>query len=110
MSAQEKAEAKIQKVLAKMASEKVDQLAPTEGEFKQVAEAVMAWYQLLMASGIIQDTPKSKEVLAASLLVLGTLVKYAYALGVRRGRRMGSQRTRRSKSKTVAARRSGEGA
>ena len=96
MKAQEKAEATIQRVLKKLTTEQVDELAPDSGEFKQVAEAIMAWYQLLLASGIIQKSAKATEVLASSLLVLGTLVKYAYALGVRRGQRQNaiSKRTR----------------
>ena len=95
MGAQEKAEATIQKVLKKLTTEEVDRLAPDSGEFKQIAEAIMAWYQLLLASGIIQKSAKATDVLASSLLVLGTLVKYAYALGVRRGQRNAvSKRTR----------------
>jgi len=82
-----KAEETIQRVLGKMPSEEVDQLAPDHGEFKQIAQAVMAWYQMLMASGIIRRTAKTQEVLASSMVVLGTLVKYAYALGRRRGQR-----------------------
>jgi len=96
VGAQEKAEATIQKVLKKLTTEEVDRLAPDSGEFKQIAEAIMAWYQLLLASGIIRKSAKATEVLASSLLVLGTLVKYAYALGVRRGQRQNaiSKRTR----------------
>ena len=90
MGAKEKAEAKIQKVLNRLSTEEVDELAPDTGEFKAIAEAVMAWYQLLFVSGIVnRQNEKAMEVLASSLLVLGTLVKYTYALGVRRGRRTG---------------------
>ena len=96
MGAQDKAEEKIQRVLRKLSGERVDELA-SDGkghdstEFKHVAEAVMAWYQLLLASGIVKKDEKTIDVLASSLLVLGTLVKYAYALGVRRGRRQGKR-------------------
>jgi len=90
MGAKEKAEAKIQRVLNRLTAAEVDELAPDRGEFKAVAEAVMAWYQLLFASGIVnRQNEKAMEVLASSLLVLGTLVKTTYALGVRRGRRAG---------------------
>ena len=92
MGAQDKAEEKIQRVLRKLSGERVDELA-SDGkghdstEFKHVAEAVMAWYQLLLASGIVRKDEEAIETLSSSLLVLGTLVMYAYALGVRRGRR-----------------------
>jgi len=92
VGAQEKAEGKIQKVLRKLDASEVDALA-SDGkdrdctEFKHVAEAVMAWYQLLLASGMVRKDEKAIDTLASSMLVLGTLVKYAYALGVRRGRR-----------------------
>jgi len=90
MGAKEKAEAKIQAVLSRMPAEMVDELAPDKGEFRAIAEAVMAWYQLLFASGIVsRQDEKAMEILASSMLILGTLVKYAYALGVRRGRRTG---------------------
>jgi hypothetical protein len=88
MDAQKRAEGKIEAVLKKMSAAEVDELAPDRGEFKAIAEAVMAWYQLLLASGIVDRKDKRViDVLAASLVVLGTLVKYAYALGVRRGQR-----------------------
>ena len=87
MPTQETAEATIQRVLKKLTTDQVDDLAPDTGEFKAVAEAIMAWYQLLIASGIVQKTPKSTDIMASSLLVLGTLVKYAYALGRSRGRK-----------------------
>jgi len=94
VGAREKAEHKIQVVLKKLTADQVDELAPDKGEFKQLAEAVMAWYQLLLASGIVnRKDPKAVDALASSLLVLGTLVKYAYALGVRRGGRQ-AQRVR----------------
>jgi hypothetical protein len=89
MGAQEKAEAKIQKVLRKMSADEVDRAVPDDDvEFKAIAEAVMAWYQLLMASGIVdRKDERVIDVLASSMLILGTLVKYAYALGLRRGER-----------------------
>ena len=87
MTAQEKAEGKIQQVLRKLTTEQVDDLAPDGGEFKAIAEAIMAWYQMLIASGIVRKDEKGIEVLASSMLVLGTLVKYTYALGRRRGQR-----------------------
>lgn len=92
MGTQEKAEAKIQKVLTRLKTEQVDDLAPDSGEFKTIAEAIMAWYQLLIASGIVQKGERGIEVLSASMLVLATLVKYAYALGRRRGRKDRSRR------------------
>lgn len=89
MGAQEKAEAKIQRVLRKMNADEVDRVVPDDDvEFKAIAEAVMAWYQLLMASGIVDHKDgRVVDVLAGSMLILGTLVKYTYALGLRRGER-----------------------
>jgi hypothetical protein len=98
MGAQEKAEAKIEKVFGKLKAEEVDALASDgrgedRAEFKHVAEAVMAWYQLLFASGVIKDrSEKTLETMGSSMLVLATLVKYSYALGVRRGQRTPVQR------------------
>lgn len=72
--------------------EQVDALVEERGkdapEFRIIAEAVMAWYQLLMASGVVKRGNRAIDTLAGSMLVLGTLVKYTYALGVRRGRRL----------------------
>jgi hypothetical protein len=45
----------------------------------------MAWYRLLMSTGIIRKTQATKEILAASMLVLGTIVKYSFALGWKLG-------------------------
>jgi len=85
---QNPAERKIQVVLDTMSAQEVDTRIPDgDQEFRKIGEAIMAWYQLLLASGIIRGTLKAKSVLGDSLLVLGTLVKYAYALGLRRGER-----------------------
>lgn len=88
------AEATIRRVLSKLAAAEVDALVANpngEGdapEFKQIAGAVMAWYQLLFASGIFdRRNQRVMETLSSSLVMLGTLVKYTYALGLRRGRR-----------------------
>jgi len=89
MTENETAERAIELILVKMDASEVDQLAPDQGEFGQIAKAVMAWYQLLMESRIVRRMTKAQEVLASSLVVLGTLVKYTYALGRRRGRRDG---------------------
>lgn len=99
MGAQEKAEAKIDRVLRKMRADQVDALVPDDDvEFKAIAEAVMAWYQLLMASGIVdRKDERVVDVLVSSMLVLGTLVKYTYALGLRRGTRRAARRARAGK-------------
>lgn len=81
------AQAKIQVVLKKMTAQEVDRWVDGQGEFDQIARAVMAWYRLLHLSNILVKNPQTQEILASSLLVLGTLVKYAYALGIRRGQR-----------------------
>ncbi len=85
------AERQIQKLFDSISTAEIEALAPDDDhEFTLVAEAVMAWYQLLLKSGIIELHGKNKQAtlstLGASLLILGTLVKTAYALGVRRGR------------------------
>lgn len=97
MGTQEKAEAKIQRVLRKMSTDEVDRAVPDDDvEFKAIAQAVMAWYQLLMASGIVDRKDKRAiDVLASSMLILGTLVKYTYALGLRRGKRQARVRKKR---------------
>jgi len=83
---QNPAERKIQIVLDTMSAQEVDTWIPdNDQEFRKISEAIMAWYQLLLASGIIRGTLKAKSVLASSMLVLGTLIKYTYALGLRRG-------------------------
>ena len=87
MGKQERAEAKIQKVLRQLTTEQVDALASDQGEFKSIAEAIMAWYQLLIASEIVGKDEKAFDVLSGSMLVLATLVKCTYALGRLRGRK-----------------------
>jgi len=98
MGKQEKAEAKIQRVIGRLPAADVDALVPeSDVEYRAIAEAVMAWYQLLLASGILDVKDKRViEVLSSSLLVLGTIVKYAYALGLRRGRRQAVGRRKKS--------------
>ena len=85
-------EATIQRLLKRMSAADVDALvADDNAEFKTVADAVMAWYQMLVKSGILKtegdDGKRAFEVLASSLLVLGTIVKTAYALGLRAGQK-----------------------
>ncbi len=79
------ANAVIQTLLAEMSVDQADMLASGSPGYKKVAEAVMAWYRLLMSTGIIKKTPKTKEILAASMLVMGTIVKYSFALGWKLG-------------------------
>jgi hypothetical protein len=78
----------VQAVLDLMHKDTVDVLAPdSDATFAAIAKAIMAWWTLLFASGIF-GRKRSKAVqttIAGSTLVLGTIVKYAYALGVRRG-------------------------
>lgn len=83
------AESKINRVFKRMPVEEVNELAPDKGEFPVIAEAVMAWYQMLFASKIFRSDQRKAvmESLAGSLVVLGSLVKYAYALGRRTGKR-----------------------
>ena len=91
-----KAEETIQAIFSKMESAEVDRLAPDEGEFRQIAQAIMAWYQMLLSANILRSRTKAvQEVLASSLFVLGSLVKYTYALGRRRGRRDNAKRVKR---------------
>ena len=79
--------ARIQRVQGTMSAEEVDALVPEGGEFKTIADAIMAWWVLLHASGIIRKSKLAKEVVAGAMLTLGVLVKYTYALGIRRGER-----------------------
>lgn len=97
-----KQEAKIEKVLRKLPADDVDGLVGEKNdEFSHIAEAIMAWYTMMHAASIFRQEESQKEMvlktLAASLVILGSIVKYAYALGVRRGRRTakGAVRKRR---------------
>lgn len=71
----------------------VDRLVSGDGsgerdadEFKVLADAVMAWWTLLVGSGIVKRTGEAERILASSGLVLATVVKYGYAMGVRAGK------------------------
>jgi len=95
-------EAKIEKVLRKMPASEVDELVGEKNaEFSHIAEAIMAWNVMLHAASIFRQEPEQRDAvlrtLASSLVVLGSLVKYAYALGIRRGKRQanGAVRKRR---------------
>lgn len=102
---QRAAERVIEKVIKRLTGAEVDALVADGGrdsaEFKGIAEAVMAWYQLLMASGVVKRDERAVGVLASSMLVLGTLVKYAYALGVRRGRRQVGKRGKKPLGRSI---------
>lgn len=87
-------EARFMCVLNKVPAEEVDELIPdNDAEFQQIADATMSWWTLLFASGIIaKGTDKEErnliqETLASALVSLGSLIKYVYALGLRRGMR-----------------------
>lgn len=93
-SSRRKLEAQIQRVLKKMTAAEVDELVPDKGEFDEIAQAVMAWQALLHAGRVFQKGEQVRRTLGASLIVLGTLFKYTYALGIRRGQR-GAQARRK---------------
>lgn len=83
-------EATIERVLNKMMPKEVDRLVGAKNrEFDHIGQAVQAWYSMLFAANIFRQDPEQRNMvrntLAASLVVLGTIVKYTYALGVRRG-------------------------
>lgn len=85
-------EARIQRVLDSMGADEVDRLASGDGlgetdtvEFKVIADAVMAWWTLLVGSGIVKRTGEAERILASSGLVLATVVKYGYAMGRKSG-------------------------
>lgn len=84
---QDKCNALIKCVQDTMSAEEVDALVPEGGEFKKIADAIMAWWVLLYASGIIRKFGDAQKVVAGAMLMLGVLVKYTYALGIRRGER-----------------------
>jgi len=87
---QGQAEATVQKVLDLMTTDEVDEIVPDgDPTFQLISDAIMAWYVLLWASGVFRTrTNKQRQAvertLAGSLLILGTLVKYTYALGMRK--------------------------
>ena len=87
---EEKAQETIQKLLDRLTKEEVTSVVQ-EGvgtEYGTISKAFMAWYRLLIASNIFKNKEKAAEVLAGSMLVLGTMVKTVYALGIYRGQKM----------------------
>ncbi len=92
---QAKCNARIQRVQDTMSAEEVDALVPEGGEFEKIANAIMAWWVLLHASGIMRKSMPAREVVAGAMLILGVLVKYTYALGIRRGERNMQQQKRK---------------
>jgi len=66
-------------------------------EYRTVSEAVMAWQAMLFAGlegrGVVLEG--SDKLMGSSMVVLGTIVQFAYALGIRRGQRR-AQRKKRS--------------
>ena len=86
---QNDAEAKINRVLGMLDANEVDRIVGENNkEWRAIAEAAMAW-QVLLTKGLNARRDKAlMRLLMSSLLVLGTLIKYTYALGIRRGRGM----------------------
>ncbi len=86
---QNDAEAKINRVLGMLDANEVDRIVGENNkEWRAIAEAAMAW-QVLLTKGLNARRDKAlMRLLTNSLLVLGTLIKYTYALGIRRGRGM----------------------
>jgi len=86
---QNDAEAKINRVLGMLDANEVDRIVgENDKEWRAIAEAAMAW-QGLLTKGLNARRDKAlMRLLTSSLLVLGTLIKYTYALGIRRGRGM----------------------
>ena len=86
---QNDAEAKINRVLGMLDANEVDRIVGENNkEWRTIAEAAMAW-QVLLTKGLNARRDKAlMRLLTSSLLVLGTLIKYTYALGIRRGRGM----------------------
>ena len=81
------AEAKIQCVLDMLDQDESDRLVGGDNaEFRAVCEAVLAWQELLFTALGLKEDDRTRRLLASSMVVLGTIVQHAYALGVRRGR------------------------
>jgi len=82
-------EAKINRVLNMLDASEVDRIVGERNEeWRAIAEAAMAW-QVLLTKGLNARRDSAlMRLLTSSLLVLGTLIKYTYALGIRRGRGM----------------------
>ena len=79
---------KIQAVQAMLTAEEIDALElDADPTFRKIGEAVMAWNVLLMASGVVKKYGAAKETIAGAYVMLGTLFKYTYALGIKRGER-----------------------
>ena len=87
---------KIQAVQAMMTAEEVDALnLDADPTFRKIGEAIIAWNVLLHASGVLRRHERAKETIAAAYVMLGVLVKYSYALGMRRGERDKLKRRKR---------------
>lgn len=81
------AEAKIQCALDMLDQDESDRLVGGDNaEFRAVCEAVLAWQELLFTALGLKEDDRTRRLLASSMVVLGTIVQHAYALGVRRGR------------------------
>jgi len=72
-------------------------------EYDQIALAVQAWWALFVKGNGEQwekaghekqmhDVPDVMKFFGSTLVVLGSIVQYAYVLGVRRGRKEGAKR------------------
>ena len=83
----------MQKLLERLTPDQVEELIDYEGPYKDVAEAVVGWNALFLQGlkkrRLIQ---KTKGYLAASMLVLGSITRWAFALGVKEGLRLGEQK------------------
>lgn len=103
-------ENKLQLVLGKLRVNEVDELVGDKNkEFEQIGQATMAWFGLLQSSRLFRQEPEQQEAvtrtLASSLVVLGTLIKCVYALGVRRGQAQARGQGTRRPSGAVRSRR-----
>lgn len=96
------ADAKIRAILAKLKKEDVERLIGKRNRtHAAIQEAVMGWQAMLFAGlkqeGILRDEQEDSalRLLASSMVVLGTLITWTFALGIREGMRRKTSRRRK---------------
>jgi hypothetical protein len=87
---QDSGEARIQRLLAKLDKDESNRLIGDDNvEYRVISEAAMAWQSMLFV-GLkghgLQEGEGTLKLLASSMVVLGTIIQWAYALGIRRGK------------------------
>ena len=91
MTEQDTAEARIERLLARLDKDEASRLIGDDNvEYRVISEAALAWQSMLFV-GLkghgLQEGEGTLKLLASSMVVLGTIIQWAYALGIQRGQR-----------------------